>query len=74
MTEHVCGNYIALEEVDTQEVEWFTDYENEKFVAFTEFGTYSHQYDWDYDYDTNLASFVEDLSNFVIDEESRIEG
>ena len=72
MTNHICGNYITIDIDDVQdEVEWFTNYDTEKFVALTEYGTYSHQYDWDYDYDTNLNSFVEDLINFIINEKGK---
>lgn len=62
MSHHLCGNYIGIED---ECVEWFINYDNEEFVALTEYGSYHHKYDWDFSYDANLQAFIEDVIEFV---------
>ena len=64
MKTHLCGNYISID--DNTTVEWFTNYEQETFVAFTEYGSFTHHYDWDFSYDSNLEAFIEDVIQFVL--------
>lgn len=63
MNNHLCGNYISID--DSTDIEWFTNYDTEQFIALTEFGSYHHQYDWDYSYDSNLETFIEGLFQFI---------
>lgn len=65
MKNHLCGNYISVDE--NTDIEWFTNYDTEQFIALTEFGSYHHQYDWDYNYDSNLETFIEGLFQFIIE-------
>lgn len=69
MKNHLCGNYISID--DNSEVEWFTNYDTEQFITLTEFGSYHHQYDWDFSYDSNLATFVEGVIEFVLDNKEK---
>jgi hypothetical protein len=64
MKNHLCGNYIGID--DNTTVEWFVNYEQESFVAFTEYGSYTHHYDWDFSWDSNLETFVEDVIQFIL--------
>lgn len=64
MENHLCGNYISID--DSLDVEWFTNYDTEQFIALTEYGSYHHQYDFDFSYDSNLATFVENVIEFVL--------
>lgn len=63
MNHHTCGNYIGIE--DDDDIEWYTNSDDETFVAFTKYGTYHYHYDWDFSYDANLQAFVEDVIEFV---------
>ena len=63
MKNHLCGNYISID--DSTDIEWFTNYDTEQFIALTEFGSYHHQYNWDYSYDSNLETFIEGLFQFI---------
>lgn len=63
MKNHLCGNYISIDE--NIDVEWYTNYDTESFIALTEYGTYTHKYDWDFSYDSNLEAFIEDLFQFI---------
>lgn len=63
MKNHRCGNYISI---DDDCIEWATDSEAETFVAYTEFGTFTHHYNWDFCYDMNLQTFVEGVIEFVL--------
>lgn len=63
MSNHTCGNYISIED---DCIEWATNSEAETFVAYTEFGTFTHHYDWGFSYDSNLNTFVEGVIEFVL--------
>ena len=71
MKHHTCGNYISMSDVEgleSTDIEWCVNTESSQLVAFTEFGTYHHQYDFDFSFDSNLNTFVEGLQEFLIDE------
>ena len=71
MKHHTCGNYISMPDVEgleSTDIEWYVNTESSQLIAFTEFGTYHHQYDFDFSFDSNLNTFVEGLQEFLINE------
>ena len=71
MKHHTCGNYISMSDVEgleSTDIEWYVNTESSQLIAFTEFGTYHHQYDFDFSFDDNLNTFVEGLQEFLISE------
>lgn len=69
MINHLCGNYIRIGEHD---YEWTVQLDKLRFIAFTDYGTYSYDYDFDYSFDSNLQEFVEQLEDFICKEESDV--
>lgn len=72
MQNHLCGNYISMSDIqglESSDIEWRVDSEKSAFIAFTEYGTYSYNYDFDSSFDDNLASFVDELRDFLCKEE-----
>lgn len=68
---HLCGNYISMSDVDgldNSDIEWFVNTDTLQLVAFTEFGTYHHQYDFDFSFDENLNTFIDGLREFLTNE------
>ena len=68
---HTCGNYISMPDVEgleSTDIEWYVNTESSQLIAFTEFGTYHHQYDYDFSFDENLNAFVEGLQDFLMNE------
>lgn len=69
MKYHTCGNYISMsdiEDLNSTDIKWCINTEALQLVAFTEFGTYHHQYDYDFSFDDNLNTFVDGLQEFLI--------
>ena len=70
---HTCGDYISMSDVeglDSTDITWYVNTNSSQLIAFTEFGTYHHQYDFDFSFDENLNIFVDGLREFLINEVS----
>ena len=68
---HTCGDYISMSDVeglDSTDITWYVNTNSSQLIAFTEFGTYHHQYDFDFSFDENLNIFVGGLREFLINE------
>ena len=68
---HTCGDYINMSDVeglDSTDIEWYVNTNSSQLIAFTEFGTYHHQYDFDFSFDENLNTFVDGLREFLTNE------
>lgn len=69
MKNHLCGNYLNFSDVEGLEcsdIEWQVDTDKLSFIAYTEFGTYRHDYDYDFNFDQNLEGFVEGIRDFLL--------
>ena len=43
---------------------WGVDAEGEKFITFTDYGTYTHHYNWDLSFEENFKVFMEESLEF----------
>ena len=71
MKHHTCDNYISMSDVEgleSTDIQWYVNTESSQLIAFTEFGTYHHQYNYYDSFDNNLNTFVEGLQEFLINE------
>lgn len=66
---HLCYNYIEIDNIsdDTILIEWDLGNMDDRFtfIAFTEYGTCHHDYDFNYSFDENLNTFYEVLYDFI---------
>ena len=66
MKHHTCGNYFDFTDINCGCIEWVICNDTFRMIAFTEYGTYSHDYDFDYSFDSNLQAFYELLYDFLM--------
>lgn len=65
MRNHLCGNYFDFTDINCGCTEWIICNDTFRMIAFTEYGTYSQDYDFDYSFDSNLQAFYEELREFM---------